>query len=58
MALQGFTGSNQYLFYSNMTWKKSYHIKIEAVVRRCSVKKMFLEISQNALENTCAGDCF
>ena len=25
---------------------------IEAVVRRCSVKKVFLEISQNSLENT------
>ena len=27
---------------------------LEAVVRRCSVKKMFLEISQNLQENTCA----
>ena len=27
---------------------------IEAVVRRCSVKKVFLEISQNLQENTCA----
>ena len=27
---------------------------IEAVVRRCSVKKVFLEISQNSQENTCA----
>ena len=26
----------------------------EAVTRRCSVKKMFLEISQNSQENTCA----
>ena len=26
----------------------------EAVVHRCSVKKMFLEISQNLQENTCA----
>ena len=26
----------------------------EAVFRRCSVKKVFLEISQNAQENTCA----
>ena len=26
----------------------------EAVVRRCSVKKMFLNISQNSQENTCA----
>ena len=27
----------------------------EAVVQRCSVKKLFLEISQNSQENTCAG---
>ena len=27
---------------------------IEAVVRRCSVKKVFLNISQNSQENTCA----
>ena len=27
---------------------------IEAVVQTCSVKKMFLEISQNSQENTCA----
>ena len=26
----------------------------EAVVHRCSVKKVFLEISQNPQENTCA----
>ena len=26
----------------------------EAVVRRCSVKKVYLEISQNSQENTCA----
>ena len=25
----------------------------EAVARRCSVKKVFLEISQNSQENTC-----
>ena len=27
---------------------------IEAVFQRCSVKKVFLEISQNSQENTCA----
>ena len=27
---------------------------IEAVVQRCSVKKVFLEISENSQENTCA----
>ena len=26
----------------------------KAVIRRCSVKKVFLEISQNSQENTCA----
>ena len=26
----------------------------EAVVQRCSVKEVFLEISQNSQENTCA----
>ena len=26
----------------------------QAVVRRCSLKKLFLEISQNSQENTCA----
>ena len=29
-------------------------IKAEAAIWRCSVKKEFLEISQNSLENTCA----
>ena len=28
--------------------------RTEAVARRCSVKKVFLEISQNSQENTCA----
>ena len=28
---------------------------IETVVKRCSIKKVFLEISQNSQENTCAG---
>ena len=30
----------------------------EAVVQRCSVKKVFLEIAQNSQENTCARDFF
>ena len=30
----------------------------EAFVRRCSVKNMFLEISQKSQENTCARDSF
>ena len=32
----------------------SFYFTSEAVVRRCSVKKVFLEISQNSQENTCA----
>ena len=30
----------------------------EAVVQRCPVKKVFLEISQNSLENACARASF
>ena len=30
----------------------------EVVVRNCSIKKMFLKISQNLQENTCARDSF
>ena len=33
-------------------------LNAEAVVRRCSANKMFLEISQNSQENTCAIDSF
>ena len=33
-------------------------VKIEAVAHRCSVKKVFLEIPQNSLENTCARASF
>ena len=29
-------------------------VLLEAVAQRCSVKKVFLEISQNSQENTCA----
>ena len=35
------------------TFSVSFHAT-EAVVQRCSVKKVFLEISQNWQENTCA----
>ena len=30
----------------------------EAVAQRCSVKKVFLKISQNSQENTCTRDSF
>ena len=34
--------------------KYSNPIHLEAVAQRCYVKKLFLEISQNSQENTCA----
>ena len=37
-----------------VTPAKLLHIKAEAVTQMCSVKKMFLLISQNSRENTCA----
>ena len=30
----------------------------EAVIQRCSVKKLFIEVSPNSQENTCARDSF
>ena len=36
----------------------SSHGTIEAVVRRCSIKKVFLKISQISQEETCARDSF
>ena len=38
--------------YINLRLKRK-----ETVARRCSVKKVFLEISQNSQENTCASAC-
>ena len=32
--------------------------QLEAVVQRCSVKKVFLKISQNSQENTCTSGPF
>ena len=37
-----------------LNYTKSYIRPAEAVVQRCSVKTVFLEISQNSQENTCA----
>ena len=34
--------------------KVTLSLHTEAVVQRCSVKKVFLEIPQNSQENTCA----
>ena len=41
-------------FASLLTYKHSKFFHSETVVQRCSVKKVFLEISQNSQENTCA----
>ena len=35
-------------------WEKVFHNISEAVIRRCSVEKVFLEISQNSQEGTFA----
>ena len=35
-------------------YKPSSRCKIEAVIQRCSMKKVFLKILQNSQENTCA----
>ena len=34
-------------------WLVKYILNTEAVAQRCSIKKKFLEISQNSQENTC-----
>ena len=47
------THLQQYLVYkASPRWNSCE--KIEAVIRRCSAKKMLLKISQNSQENTCA----
>ena len=38
----------------NLLMKTEIYFEIEAVAQTCSVKKVFLEISQNSQENTCA----
>ena len=35
-------------------WTSKLFLRVEAVVRGCSVKKVLLEISQNSQKNTCA----
>ena len=41
-------------FHRTSSVAGSEKLKAEAVVRRCSVKKVFLEILLNLQENTCA----
>ena len=45
------------LIKERFIWPKMYD-DAKAVTRRCSVKKVFLEISQNSQENTCTRDSF
>ena len=52
-----------YKILNILTTKMAFKMKekvllIEAVVQRCSMKKVFLEISQNSQENICAGVSF
>ena len=54
---------NHGLFYNTSEFKKMQKCflkvqRLEAVIQRCSVKKMFLEISQNSQKNTCARASF
>ena len=37
-----------------ISWLCNPEFYLEAVVRRCSIKKLFIKISQNSQENTCA----
>ena len=41
-------------FMEHLRWLLLIKLKAEAVVRRCSVKKVFFEILLNSQENTCA----
>ena len=63
--LRGSTTSKNYVFKQkskNEKQKKVFQkwtkFELEAVVQRCSVKKLFLEILQNSQENTCARASF
>ena len=46
-----FRKNNLKYFFCNL-----FNIEAKAVAQRCSVKKVFLKISQNSQENTCARD--
>ena len=48
---------NQVAFYL-VTEPRYFSEHKEAVAGRCSLRKVFLEISQNSQENTCASLCF
>ena len=44
---------NNHFIIRNTVWNASLMQMSEAVAQICSVKKVFLEISQNSQENTC-----
>ena len=47
--------TNQISIYEkNLSKSETYLENSEAVARRCSVKKVFLKISESSLESTCA----
>ena len=48
----------QFFFHRTPPVAASEKLKAEAVVRRCSVKKVFLEISLNSQENICVRASF
>ena len=61
MSAQTFSATNWKKPEINMRPSDLYnnlHTASGAVDQRCSVKKVFLEISPNSHENTCAGDSF
>ena len=41
-------------FEDKKLWERVNDSNLEAAIRRCSVRKMFIEISQNSQENTCS----
>ena len=47
-----------YFLFRTKTEAKLYYLIIEVVFQTCSVKKVFLEISQHSQENTCARASF
>ena len=52
--LEVFGSSIFSVFSSNFTLQKVFLPDSKAVCWRCSVKKLFLKVSQNSQENTCA----
>ena len=46
------------IFVRRLSKAQKFVQRKEAVVQSCSVKKVFLEISQNSQENTCAKASF